>query len=52
MQVCCNDNSGGAYSPLVSDSSGSPASVTFDRVTKVFDNVTALNDFSLEVEAG
>ena len=42
----------GAYSPLVSTSTGSPASVTFDRVTKVYDNVTALDDFSLEVEAG
>ena len=52
MQVCCNDNSAGAYSPLVSTSTGSPASVTFDRVTKVYDNVTALNDFSLEVAAG
>ena len=52
MQVCCNDNSAGAYSHLVSTSTGSPASVTFDRVTKVYDNVTALEDFSLEVEAG
>jgi multiple sugar transport system ATP-binding protein len=52
MQVCCNDNSAGAYSPLVSTPTGSPASVTFDRVTKVYDNVTALDDFSLEVEAG
>ena len=52
MQVCCNDNSGRAYSRLVSDSTGSPASVTFDRVTKVYDSVTALDDFSLEVEAG
>ena len=52
MQVCCNDNSGGAYSPLVSTTTGSPASVTFDRVTKVYDNVTALNDFSLDVAAG
>jgi len=52
MQVCCNDNSGGAYSPLVSTTTGSPASVTFDRVTKVYDNVTALSDFSLEVAAG
>ena len=52
MQVCCNDNSAGAYSPLVSDSTGSPASVTFDRVTKVYDDVTAVNDFSLDVEAG
>ena len=49
MQVCCNDNSGGAYSPLVSTTAGSPASVTFDRVTKVYDNVTALSDFSLDV---
>ena len=52
MQVCCNDNFEGAYSPLVSDSAGSPASVTFDRVTKVYDNVTAVDDFSLEVAAG
>jgi multiple sugar transport system ATP-binding protein len=52
MQVCCNDNSAGAYSPFVSDSTGSPASVTFDRVTKLYDDVTALNDFSLDVEAG
>ena len=52
MQVCCNDNSGGAYSPLVSTSTGSPASVTFDRVTKVYDDVTAVSDFSLEVAAG
>ena len=52
MQVCCNDNSGGAYSPLVSTTTGSPASVTFDRVTKVYDNVTALSDFSLDVAAG
>ena len=33
-------------------STGSPASVTFDRVTKVYDNVTALSDFSLDVAAG
>ena len=52
MQACCNDNSAGAYSPLVSTPTGSPASVTFDRVTKRYDNVTALDDFSLEVEAG
>ena len=52
MQVCCNDNSAGAYSPLVSTSTGSPASVTFDRVTKVYDTVTALDDFSLDVAAG
>src|SRR5687768_15519863 len=52
MQVCCNDNSGGAYSSFVSTSTGSPASVTFDRVTKVYDNVTALSDFSLDVAAG
>jgi ABC-type bacteriocin/lantibiotic exporter with double-glycine peptidase domain len=52
MQVCCNDNSGGAYSSLVSTSTGSPASVTFDRVTKVYDNVTAVKDFSLDVAAG
>jgi multiple sugar transport system ATP-binding protein len=52
MQVCCNDNTAGAYSPFVSASSGSPASVTFDRVTKVYDGVTALSDFSLDVAAG
>jgi multiple sugar transport system ATP-binding protein len=52
MQVCCNDNSAGAYSPLVSASIGVPASVTFDGVTKVYDNVTAVKDFSLDVAAG
>jgi multiple sugar transport system ATP-binding protein len=52
MQVCCNDNSSGAYSSSVSTGAGVPASVTFDRVTKVYDNVTALDDFSLDVEAG
>ncbi len=36
----------------MSTSSRLPASVTFDRVTKVYDNVTALDDFSLEVDAG
>ncbi len=36
----------------MSTSTGSPASVTFDRVTKVYDNVTALSDFSLDVAAG
>ena len=29
-----------------------PASVSFDRVTKLYDNVTALSDFTLEVAAG
>jgi multiple sugar transport system ATP-binding protein len=52
MQVCCNDNSAGAYSPLVSPSTGVPASVTFDGVTKVYDKVTAVKDFSLDVAAG
>ncbi len=31
---------------------GDPASVTFDRVSKLFDGVTAVSDFSLEVAAG
>ncbi|MBA2383283.1 MAG: sn-glycerol-3-phosphate ABC transporter ATP-binding protein UgpC [Actinobacteria bacterium] len=52
MQVCCNDNFAGAYSPLVSISTGAPASVTFDRVTKVYDSVTALSNFTLDVAAG
>ncbi len=52
MQVCCNDNFAGAYSSLVSPSNAGTASVTFDRVTKVYDSVTALDDFSLDVAAG
>ena len=36
----------------MSSSAGGPASVTFDGVTKVFDSVTALDDFSLEVGSG
>jgi multiple sugar transport system ATP-binding protein len=36
----------------VSSTAGGPASVTFDGVTKQFDGVTALNDFSLEVGSG
>ncbi len=40
------------HTPLVSTSPGAPASVTFDRVTKLYDSVTALSDFSLEVAAG
>jgi multiple sugar transport system ATP-binding protein len=36
----------------MSRSTGSPASVTFDRVTKVYDDVTAVDDFSLKVAAG
>ncbi len=52
MQVCCNDNFSSAYSSPVSTVTGVPASVTFDRVTKVYDSVTALSDFSLDVAAG
>src|SRR5215216_1396482 len=47
-----NDKFCGAYSPFVSSTAGVPASVTFDGVTKQFDGVTALNDFSLEVGSG
>jgi multiple sugar transport system ATP-binding protein len=36
----------------VSSSAGATASVTFDAVTKTFDGVTALSDFSLEVGPG
>jgi multiple sugar transport system ATP-binding protein len=36
----------------VSSPAGVAASVTFDRVTKVYDGVTALDDFSLRVENG
>jgi multiple sugar transport system ATP-binding protein len=36
----------------VSSTAGGPASVTFDGVTKQFDGVTALSDFSLEVGSG
>jgi multiple sugar transport system ATP-binding protein len=36
----------------VSSTAGGPASVTFDGVTKRFDGVTALSDFSLEVGTG
>jgi len=36
----------------VSSTAGGPASVTFDGVTKHYDGVTALSDFSLEVASG
>src|SRR5678816_917630 len=37
IQACCNDKFGCAYSRLVSPGSGVPASVSFDRVTKLYD---------------
>ena len=53
MQVCCNDNSAACIlSPREHLHRLCPASVTFDRVTKVYDDVTALDDFSLEVADG
>ncbi|HEY3182731.1 MAG TPA: sn-glycerol-3-phosphate ABC transporter ATP-binding protein UgpC [Gaiellaceae bacterium] len=36
----------------MSSTAGGPASVTFDGVTKHYDDVTALSDFSLEVQSG
>jgi multiple sugar transport system ATP-binding protein len=48
IQACCNYKNARAYSRLVSTS----APVRFDRVTKVYDGVTALREFSLEITDG
>ena len=49
IQACCNYRYADAYSRLVSASGAKSAPVRFDRVTKVYDGVTALHDFSLEI---
>ena len=52
IQACCNYRYADAYSRLVSASGAESAPVRFDRVTKVYDGVTALHDFSLEITDG